>query len=60
MRAARCPICGDVIGVYEPVFVEHADGTTTRSSLLNLDPQERAGAAALYHAACVDTRDPAS
>ena len=32
----RCALCGDRIGVYEPIWLELADGRLHRSSFLNL------------------------
>jgi len=47
----RCTECAEVIGVYEPVRVEHPDGALERSSLLALGAV-RAAAARLAHADC--------
>ena len=32
----RCAGCGDRIGVYEPLWLEHADGSRVRAGLLTL------------------------
>jgi len=48
-----CDGCGDLIGVYEPAWVEHADGTLTASSRLNLDHFDRQTAKRLWHAGCI-------
>jgi hypothetical protein len=49
----RCAVCSEVIGVYEPVWIEHSSGSLRRTSLLRLDRAEREGAAAIYHDDCV-------
>ena len=49
----RCQLCGDVIGVYEPLIYVHADGALKSSRAA--DPNlEAAGARSLYHAACYE------
>ena len=48
-----CARCGDRIGVYEPVWLELADGALRSSSYLNLDryaPYERSR---LWHLGCL-------
>ena len=49
----HCAGCGEVVGLYEPAWVERADGTLHPSSLLNLDAQERREAIRVWHAGCV-------
>jgi hypothetical protein len=51
----RCAACRDVIGVYERIWVERADGTLQATSLLNLDLGQAAHGAALrlWHARCL-------
>lgn len=46
----RCPVCGDVIGTYEPVCVIRA-GSARRSSLAR-EPALGSGEAAIMHFAC--------
>jgi hypothetical protein len=51
----RCPACGEVLGVYEPLVLDTGDGRPVRTSLLRLSPDARAAATAagdLYHASC--------
>jgi hypothetical protein len=50
----RCPVCGDVVGLYEPAIVEARDGETHRTSLLahGEDAVERA-----YHLPCRPSLD---
>jgi hypothetical protein len=49
-RVFRCPVCGDVIGLYEPVLaVRH--GHSRRTSLAN-EPSLRDGEETLMHRAC--------
>jgi hypothetical protein len=48
-----CSGCGDVIGVYEPAWVEAADGSLHPSSLLNLDETLRRTSRRIWHGACV-------
>ena len=53
MRAQlRCAGCGDVIGVYERLLVEHEDGTLYSSSILSLSERDRARGARLWHLGC--------
>jgi hypothetical protein len=51
----RCSHCGDRIGVYEPAWLELADGTLRSSSFLNLPHDLPAGerAARLWHLGCL-------
>jgi hypothetical protein len=51
----RCPSCGELLGVYEPLILDAGDGHPVRTSLLRLSPGERAAAHAagsLFHASC--------
>jgi hypothetical protein len=48
----RCAHCGEVIGVYEPIRVLCADGTSVRGSLLTLGDREREPGSALVHERC--------
>jgi hypothetical protein len=54
----RCAGCGDRIGVYEPLWIEDADGALVPASLLNLDDGQRARAIALWHLGCVVSNFP--
>lgn len=49
-----CGVCGDRIGVYEPVWLELEDGTLVLSALLNLDDHRASmsGDPRLFHLAC--------
>lgn len=53
-----CAGCGDVIGEYEPAWVENQDGTWHPSSLLNLGDDARKSALRLWHAGCAVTNAP--
>jgi len=46
----RCPVCGDVIGVYEPICVVRA-GSVRKSSLAR-EPVLGSGEEAIMHFAC--------
>ena len=48
-----CVACGDVVGVYEPCWIERSDGTLHPSSLLNLDTTARDAAIRVWHTGCV-------
>jgi len=49
----RCELCGEVIGVYEPLIYVHAGGV--RQSSRAADPVLSATASgSLYHAACYE------
>ncbi len=54
---AICALCGDRIGVYEPMIAVE-DGAARRTSLLR-EPDLRGGSAALFHTECVDLADTA-
>jgi hypothetical protein len=49
----RCELCGEVIGVYEPLIYVHANGVHESSRAAS--PGLSAGASgSLYHAACYE------
>ena len=49
----RCELCGEVIGVYEPLIYVHANGVHESSRAA--DPGLSAGASgSIYHAACYE------
>jgi hypothetical protein len=48
-----CASCGDVIGVYERIWVTRPDGTLRATSLLNLDDEERETPIRVWHANCL-------
>jgi hypothetical protein len=49
----RCELCGEVIGVYEPLINVHADGVLESSRAA--DPSLSAGTTGLlYHASCYE------
>jgi hypothetical protein len=50
-----CPLCGDVVGVYEPAVALTTAGTTHHTSLLALDRE--IPLAAIYHRGCFTTDD---
>ena len=47
-----CAGCGDVIGEYEPVWIENEDGAWQPSSLLRLGAVARGSTRAMRHASC--------
>jgi len=51
-----CGVCGDRIGVYEPIWLALDDGTFVASALLNLDEHRSRinGDPRLFHADCID------
>lgn len=51
----RCAGCGDRIGVYEPIWLQHVDGSLANTSLLNLGDQVLTGAEAprMFHLGCL-------
>jgi hypothetical protein len=49
---ACCSVCGNRIGIYEPVLIERPEGLI-RSSYLNLDQRLRGVASRLVHEECV-------
>lgn len=50
-----CAICGDRLGVYEPLLIEHPDGSTVRSALLRL-PEAARAPLRLVHPGCREER----
>lgn len=52
-RFLRCAMCGDRIGVYEPVWLELADGSLHRSSYLNLGDYAGYDRSRLWHLHCL-------
>lgn len=50
----RCRVCGDAIGVYEPVVV--CDDASPRTTSLAAEPTLDAGAS-FYHRLCFANRD---
>lgn len=50
-----CISCGERIGVYEPIWLQHADGTVANTSLLNLDDEHVRGehSPRLFHLGCL-------
>jgi hypothetical protein len=54
-----CGVCGDRIGVYEPIWLALDDGTLVMSALLNLDDhRERIdGDPRLFHVGCLQPGD---
>ena len=53
-----CAACGDVIGVYEPAWIERPDGTLHRASMLSLDDRIRLTSPRAWHASCTINDDP--
>ena len=50
----RCALCGDRIGVYEPIWLELADGGGRyRSSFLNLGDHPGYDPSRLWHLDCL-------
>ena len=49
----RCVVCGDRIGVYEPIWLELADGGLHRSSYLNLGDYHGLDRSRLWHLECL-------
>ena len=49
-----CAVCGERLGVYEPLLIEHPDGSVVRSALLHLPEAARRGAGTfrLFHPFC--------
>ncbi len=50
-----CAHCGDRIGVYEPAWLEHPDGTLQAASFLNIEEHVRRGRtrARFFHLGCL-------
>lgn len=57
-----CARCGDRIGVYEPLWLELADGTLHSTSYLNLAKYDLHQEPRLWHLGCLapDAGPPAS
>jgi hypothetical protein len=49
----RCAMCGNRIGVYEPIWLELADGSLVRSSYLNLGEHAGHDGSRLWHFDCL-------
>jgi hypothetical protein len=49
----RCALCGDRIGVYEPIWLELADGSLHRSSYLNLGDCPAHDPSRIWHIDCL-------
>ena len=51
-----CGVCGDRIGVYEPIWLGLDDGTLVASALLNLDEHGSRieSDPRIFHAGCLD------
>jgi len=47
-----CQRCAKRVARYELGWIEHADGSLTTSSVLDLDARARRDAARIWHAAC--------
>jgi len=52
----RCLMCGDRIGVYEPIWLELPDGALRRSSYLNLGDHPGHDRSRLWHLECLIPR----
>jgi hypothetical protein len=52
-----CGVCGDRIGVYEPIWLALDDGTLVASAVLNLDDHRAVmhGEPRLFHAGCLES-----
>jgi hypothetical protein len=53
VRFLRCAMCGDRIGVYEPIWLELPDGELRRTSYLNLGDHPEHEGARLWHFDCL-------
>ncbi|HET9103693.1 MAG TPA: hypothetical protein VFN55_10100 [Solirubrobacteraceae bacterium] len=51
----RCVHCAEVIGVYEPMWIQTSDGTLRETSMLNLAAETPAGRAlrGVWHLGCL-------
>lgn len=51
-----CGVCGDRIGVYEPIWLALDDGTLVASALLKLDDHRAVmhGDPRLFHVGCLE------
>lgn len=52
-RHLTCAQCGDRIGVYEPLWLELADGALHHSSYLNLGDYPELDRSRLWHLGCL-------
>lgn len=52
----RCPTCGDVLGIYEPLLVR--SGGSLRQTSFAAEPDLLGGAAAVYHRDCAPPDAP--
>ena len=52
-RLLGCALCGDRVGVYEPIWLELADGSLHRSSFLNLGDFPGYDPARVWHLDCL-------
>jgi hypothetical protein len=48
-----CARCGEVVGVHEPIWFDHRDGTIRCTSLLNVNATERRMARRVLHTGCI-------
>jgi hypothetical protein len=53
LRFLHCAMCGDRIGVYEPIWLELPDGSVHRSSYLNLGDNPGYDPSRLWHHDCL-------
>ncbi len=51
-----CALCGDRIGVYEPIWHERLDGTRVRSGLMELGGSPLDGR--IFHSGCLPGGEP--
>lgn len=58
--AEKCVVCGELIGVYERIYIDLGKGRIVRSSLLAISSQERRSARAYWHERHGDQRPPHS
>jgi hypothetical protein len=51
-----CANCRDILGVYEPIWIELTDGTLRSSSLLNISSDTPSGESCtrMWHLDCLD------
>jgi hypothetical protein len=52
MNRLRCALCGEIIGVYELIWVRLADGSECAGSLLSLDVEPHAPNSVAIHERC--------
>jgi hypothetical protein len=54
-----CGVCGDRIGVYEPIWLDLDDGTLVVSALLKLDDHldKTHGDPRMFHTGCLELGD---